>query len=425
MACRGKTGPSRPNLEERRLSRALARIGQQESEISMNKKICTIALVLIVGVLAYRAECDEVKVGSLSYKNVAVTGEQDGSVLFVFRGNKISKPLAQVTRIHLSTNSFFNTGESLRNQGKFSEAAAAYTRAFRRAPEALKSLIAARMKLAEGFQSGAPAAVRTISPLKGKCPHCRGTGLMACVDCKASGMASCAECLGKRHVSCPTCSGNWGRKCPECKGEKKIQIGKSVEGGGGIFVRPVYEACKRCDGTGYVCSIKFATGWISRAGLCPTCGKNELNQRGTMPCPKCKGVGKAGSCPRCKGTRKTICTFCAKVSKTQDAPKGEAAAAAMSAGAWTFKPGAAAIAKKKYDFHTIGAKVEYDRRLREFKAKLDHSLKEIRQTLIRELEGAVKETAAKGDLDEAVKIRDAKLAAEKGQEIPVSPPGPK
>lgn len=407
-----------------------AAVNRKERERAMNKNIC-IALVLIVGALTCRAESDEVKIGSLSYRNVMVTGQQDGNILFVFRGNKISKPLAQVTRIHLSTNSFFNSGETLRSGGKFSEAAAAYKRALRRAPETLKSLIAARMKLAEGFQSGAPVVVRTASPLKGKCPHCRGTGLMACHDCKASGHANCPECLGQRRVTCPTCSGNWGRKCPDCEGEKKIQIGKKHEGSGGIFVRPIYEACKRCDRTGYVCSIKLGgptgTAWISRAGMCPTCGKNEPNYRGKMPCVKCKGVGRAGSCPRCKGTRKTICTFCAKVSKTDPSkatPTGRGAAGASPPGAWKFKPGPATVAKKKYDSHANNAQIEYQRRLKDLKAKLDYTLKDIRQALISELNQAIKEAAAKGDLDEAVKIRDAKLAAEKGQAIPVSPPIP-
>jgi len=396
----------------------------------MNKKTCII-LLLVVGVLACRAESDEVKIGGLSYRNVAVTGEQDGNIVFIFRGNKISKPLAQVTRIHLSTNSFFNTGEMLRNRGKFSEAAAVYKRALTRAPKDLKSLIATRISLAESFQSGAPAAPRTSSPLKGKCAHCKGTGLMSCPDCKASGYATCTECLGKRRVTCPTCSGNWGRKCPECKGEKRIQIGKKHEGSGGIFVRPIYEACKRCDRTGYVCSIKLGgesgTAWISRAGMCPTCGKNEPNYRGKMPCAKCKGVGRTGSCPRCKGTRKTICTYCVKVSRTdpsKGAIKGKGAAVSSPAGAWKFKPGLAAQAKRKYDLDANSAQIEYQRRLKDLKAKLDYTLKDIRQALISELNRAVKEAAAKGDLDEAVKIRDAKIAAEKGQAIPVAPTAP-
>ena len=393
----------------------------------MNKKTC-IALVLIVGALTCQAQSDEVKIGGLSYRNVTVTGERDGNILFVFRGNRISKPLVQITSIHLSTNSFFNSGEMLRSQGKFPEAAAAYKRGLTQAPETLKSLVEARMKLAEGFESDAPAAPKTISPLKGKCPHCKGTGLMTCIDCKGTGYANCPECIGKRHVTCPTCSGNWGRKCPDCKGEKRIQIGKKVEGSGGIFVRPIYEACKRCDATGYVCSIKLGAAWISRAGMCPTCGKNEANNRGKIPCVKCKGVGRLGSCPRCKGTRKTICTFCVKVSKVDPSKIGAetpGAADASPPGAWKFKPGTAAHAKKRYDLHANNAQIEYERRLEELKAKLAYSLKQIRQTLIHELDGAVKETAANGDLDEAVKIRDAKIAAEKGVGIPVSPPVPK
>lgn len=390
----------------------------------MNKKACIISL-LVVGVLACRAESDEVKIGGLSYRNVAVTGEQDGNIVFTFRGNKISKPLAQVTRIHMSANSFFNNGEMLRNRGKFSEAAAAYKRALTRAPKDLKGLIAIRISLAESFQSGAPVTPRTASPLKGKCAHCTSTGLMACLDCKASGHANCAECLGKRRVTCPTCSGNWGRKCPECLGKKEIQIGKRHEGSGGIFVRPIYEACKRCDRTGFVCTIKLGPGWISRAGMCPMCGKNDINLRGKMPCIKCKGVGRAGSCPRCKGTRKTICTFCIKVSKTAPsgtATKGTGAAVASPPGAWNFKPGTAALAKRKYDLDANSAQIEYQRRLKDLKAKLDYTLNDIRRALIGELDGAIKETAAKGDLDEAVKIRDAKIAAEKGRPIPVSPP---
>ncbi|MDP6546711.1 MAG: hypothetical protein QGH60_22280 [Phycisphaerae bacterium] len=394
----------------------------------MNKKTCII-LLLIVGVLACRAESDEVKIGGLSYRNVAVTGEQNGNIVFVFRGNKISKPLAQVSRIHLSTNSFFNTGESLRNGGKFSEAAKAYKRALTRAPQALKGLIATRIALAESFQSGATAVKRTTAPLKGKCPHCRSTGLMACLDCKSSGHSNCTECLGRKRVACPTCSGNWGRKCPECLGKKEIQIGKKREGSGGIFVRPIFEACKRCDRTGFVCSIKLGgvggTAWISRAGLCPTCGNNDINHRGKMPCAKCKGVGRAGSCPRCKGTRKTICTFCVKVSKTdpsKTATAGTGAAGTSPAGAWRFKPGPAALAKKKYDANANNAQIEYQRRLKDLKAKLGFTLKDIRQALIIELDAAIKEAAAKGDLDEAVKIRDAKISATKGLTIPVSPP---
>jgi len=404
------------------------RAAANKKERAMNKKTCII-LLLVIGVLACRAESDEVKIGGLSYRNVAVTGEQDGNIVFIFRGNKITKPLAQVTRIHLSTNSFFNTGEMLRNRGKFSEAAASYKRALTRAPKDLKSLIATRISLAESFQSGARAAPRTTSPLKGKCAHCKGTGLKACLDCKASGHANCAECLGKRRVTCPTCSGNWGRKCPECLGKKEIQIGKKHEGSGGIFVRPIYEACKRCDRTGFVCSIKLGgvsgTAWISRAGMCPTCGKNDINFRGKMPCAKCKGVGRAGSCPRCKGTRKTICTYCVKASKTDPSKgpvKGTGGAGTSPAGAWKFKPGTAAQAKRKYDLDANSAQIEYQRRLKDLKAKLDYTLKDIRRALISELNQAVKETAAKGDLDEAVKIRDAKIAAEKGQPIPVSPP---
>ena len=402
--------------------------GLREREISMNesksKKIC-IALVAVVGALACRAAADEIKIGRLSYKNVAVTGERDGEVLFVFRGNKVSKPLSQVARIHLSNRPFFNTGESLRRQGRFAEAARTYQRAITRAPGTLKSLVAARMKLAKNLHSGAPAAPRTAAPLKGKCPHCRGTGLMGCPDCKGTGRASCGDCLGKRWVTCPTCSGNWGRKCPDCKGKKRIQVGRKHEGSGGIFVRPIYEPCKRCDATGYVCTIKFGTAWISRAGMCPTCGNNEPQDRGKMPCPKCKGVGRCGPCPRCKGTRKTICTYCVKVSKTdpvKGAAKSRGASAASPADAWAFKPGTAARAKRQYDLDANSAKIEYERRLKDLNAKLNYTLKDIRRALIGELGDAVKEVAANGDLDEAVKIRDAKIAAEKGLKIPVKPP---
>jgi len=382
-----------------------------------------VAIVLIVGALTCTVRADEIKVGALSYRNITVVGAADNNIIFIFRGKKIEKSLAHVTKIHLTSNPLFNTAETLRLQSNFQEAAKLYKRAILRGRKDRKSLIEARLRLAESYQSATKTG--PSGPKLGKCVHCKATGLKPCIDCKATGRAPCADCIGKRHIACPTCSGNWSRKCPECKGEKKIQIGTVIEAG--IFKRPVYEPCKRCDRTGIVCTIKFESGWISRAGPCPTCGKNRLAMKGKMPCPKCHGIGRKGPCPRCKGTRKVICTYCSKVSKT-DPNKAPAKAPSVKVidpkTAWQFKPGKAAAAKSKYDVRMRAAKAQYDRIVKELETKLNISLKQMRNELIRELNSAMKEAAAIGDLDEAVKIRDAKIAAEKGQEIPTPPPAP-
>jgi len=381
-----------------------------------------IAIPLIVGMLACPARSDEVKVGSLSYRNVTVVQAADNNIIFVFRGKKIEKPLHYVTQIHLTSNPLFNTAEMLRLQSRFQEAAKMYRRAILRGRKDRKSLIEARLRLAESYQSGTKTGPAGPS-LGGKCVHCKGSGLKPCLDCKGMGIATCADCIGKRHIACPTCSGNWTRKCPDCKGEKRIQVGTTIEAG--IFKRPVYEPCKRCDRTGVVCTIKLGAGWISRAGPCPTCGNNRNGLQGKMPCPKCRGIGRKGPCPRCKGTRKTICTYCAKVSKTDPnkaTPKAPSTRVIDPKTAWQFKPGRAASAKTKYDVHTKTAQAEYDRLVKQLQTKLNISLKQFRTTLIRELDSAMKEAAAVGDLDEAVKIRDAKIAAEKGGDVPAPPP---
>jgi len=152
---------------------------------------------------------------------------------------------------------------------------------------------------------------RWIAPPRTACPYCNGTGLMPCTACRlkdvSTGKQVCPECRGKGDITCPTCGGNWGEECNACGGKGKILVGYKREG---RFKIPIYEPCKRCDGTGWTCRILVGKVWKRIPGRCPRCGNRPLALRGTVECSKCQGEGTLGVCPVCKGAKRVPCMYC-------------------------------------------------------------------------------------------------------------------
>ncbi len=381
------------------------------------------------------AVADEVWVGPLPYRDVTVVGVEGSALIFVCNGNRTLKPLTDVTTINLRGQDAFNQAETFLGQGLFDQAVGAYEQALRVAGPEHRTLVLHRQTLArENRRPGLPAPAAP-KPQAGRCPHCNDTGLMRCGDClrlgQPTGRAPCPDCGVRGRVTCPSCKGAWGVKCGLCSGTGKIKVDKPAPQRNPhadqrvrstSIVRTEYRPCtyysttrQGCNGTGY-----FRTTNGYSPGPCSQCGEQPERQRGTIKCPTCNGAGMHGPCTTCAGEKRLTCIHCDKGAQSAGVPGPVAGMATLAAsdgfadpaatadpGVWRFELPRARAAKASYDQQVRLAHSQYQQRLSDLRAQL-----------ALDLEAAMTEATQAGNLDEALRIRDARDAIEAGTAIP-------
>jgi len=168
-------------------------------------------------------------------------------------------------------------------------------------------IMSAALKLNVSQIKSDQAELGNVDPLV--CSHCFGTGKMPCPSCmtngQSTGLRKCYYCKGTGRGKCRTCGGLWRQKCSRCGGRGKVVSGRVRRGG--VYYKK-YSKCYTCGGSGITHRSRYGS---TRAGPCPTCGKQKPELRGTSPCPYCNGRGGSGACRTCRGTKTVPCTHCA------------------------------------------------------------------------------------------------------------------
>ena len=249
-----------------------------------------------------------------------------------------------------------------------------------------------------------------------QCPHCRGLAVLACPDCqfqgRPTGKARCAACNGQRRITCPDCHGSRGIPCTDCAGTGRRFTGRMASRGFGTAPERIYEPCRSCAGTG----MRHVGKTHTLPGPCPRCNLPGLATRhlGTIPCPDCKGTGVGGACPACGGTKCVECPHC-KPAPTPPAttqPATQPTTQPAQPGGpprlpEDFTAPSAKAAAGAYAAGVTRAKADYDAAVIALGDTLRRQIAALMSTAVADLDKAMMDATRAGNLDEAIKIRDA------------------
>jgi hypothetical protein len=146
----------------------------------------------------------------------------------------------------------------------------------------------------------------------------------------------------------------------------------------------------------------------TRSGPCPRCNERGLPTRllGTIRCPSCNGTGYSGPCPTCKGTKFIPCPRCVKAA-TRPTTQPTTRPTWPPALPTTFTSDAAKAAATAYAEGVEKAEAQYAKALREIQDARRTTLATLVAAAVKALGAAMVEATRSGDLDEAIKIRDA------------------